>query len=107
MEENNFRERFRELCKTRGLTMRDAAIRIGISPATITKWKHGSKPDVNTLQKIADFFQVPMNYIVGNEELPSVMLSEEEEELVLLYRKLDPKSRTAVMAMVRNLQDED
>lgn len=41
---------------------------IGVSQSTVGMWENGTNhPEHNTLLKIADFFQVPVDYLVGNE----------------------------------------
>ncbi len=39
---------------------------IGISSATITKWKNGATPNSDFVTKVAEYFNVPTDYLLGN-----------------------------------------
>lgn len=41
---------------------------IGVAQSTVGMWENGkNKPDVDTLQKIADYFDVTVDYLLGRE----------------------------------------
>ena len=53
------------LCKSKGVSKTRAAVEIGLSNATPTKWKKtAATPDVSTLQKVSDYFGVSLNAIL-------------------------------------------
>ena len=57
---------FKELCKKNRISVSAAAAEIGLSNSTPTKWKKtGATPDGNTLSKIASYFGVPTDYLLG------------------------------------------
>lgn len=54
--------RLRYLRKLDNITQQELATHIGISKSTISMYENGQRePDFETLEKIADFFNVPMN----------------------------------------------
>lgn len=58
-------ERFAELLQANGLNAYRVSKATGISNSTFYEWKAGRyKPKVDKLQKIADFFGVPVNYFL-------------------------------------------
>jgi transcriptional regulator with XRE-family HTH domain len=58
-----FYDRFAELCSERNISANKAATDIGLSNSTVTKWKKtGAVPQTATLSKIAEYFNVSMNY---------------------------------------------
>jgi len=58
--------RFEMLCDSRGVTPYRVAKETGISPSTLSQWKIGSySPKIEKLQKIADYFDVPLEYFTG------------------------------------------
>lgn len=64
-----FYDRFRQLCERKGITCNKAALEIGLSNATPTKWKKtGATPVGETLDKIAAYFGVSTDYLLGKEE---------------------------------------
>ena len=67
-----FYDTFKQLCERRGISCNKAAIEMGLSNATPTKWKKtGATPNVETLQMIADYFGIAVSSLLG-ESLPTI-----------------------------------
>lgn len=66
---NIFFERFSALCKSIDETPNSIAKVLGIASGSITAWKNGAEPRNKTLAKIADYFQVSTDYLLGKEEM--------------------------------------
>ena len=67
----NFSERLRELRLERGITQDDLALAIGLSRSTIAGYESPSKrrePEFNTTKKIADYFSVSVDYLIGTSD---------------------------------------
>lgn len=63
-----FYDRFRQLCEGKGVTCNKAALEIGLSNATPTKWrKTGAIPTGETLERIAKYFGVSVDELLCNE----------------------------------------
>ena len=63
-----FYDRFKQLCDSRGISCNKAALEIGLSNATPTKWKKtGATPVGETLDRIAKYFGVSTDYLLGKE----------------------------------------
>ena len=63
-----FYDRFKQLCERKGVSCNKAALEIGLSNATPTKWKKtGATPAGDTLDKIAAYFGVSVDYLIGKE----------------------------------------
>ncbi|USF26947.1 hypothetical protein N510_001880 [Firmicutes bacterium ASF500] len=62
-----FYDRFVELCKAKGMSPAAVAREIGLSNSSTTTWKRGSLPKGDTLQKVADYFGVSVDYLIGKE----------------------------------------
>lgn len=61
-----FYERFEWLCKEKGVTPTQAARDIGIRQSVVSMWKkRGSTPNGSTLKKMADYFEVTTDYLLG------------------------------------------
>lgn len=59
---------FQSLCKQKGISCKQAAEDIGLSNSITTKWKKtGATPGGNTLSKIASYFNVTTDYLLGSE----------------------------------------
>lgn len=60
--------KFEELLQKNNITTYRVAKDTGISSVTFTDWKkRRSKPKVDKLQKIADYFDVPLDYFLDRE----------------------------------------
>ena len=58
-------QKFEQLVKARGITTYRVAKDIGIAPTVFSDWKSGrSKPKVDKLKKIADYFGVTIEYFL-------------------------------------------
>lgn len=63
-----FWENFFALCKEKKTTPTAVCVELGLSNATATQWKKGKVPHHATLIKIADYFGVTVDYLLGKEE---------------------------------------
>lgn len=82
---------FYDLCESVGKKPNPVASEIGISSATVTKWKNGTPPGSKSLAKIAEYFNVSTDYLLGKaENARSVIdkLSEKEKSLLTIFRQL-------------------
>lgn len=66
---SDFANRFKELRLKAGLTQDQLSENLGISRSTIGMYETGKRePDFETLEKIVDYFNVDMNYLIGTSE---------------------------------------
>ena len=64
-----FSERLKNLRKEAGFTQVDVASKLGISQPAYASWERGvKKPTQENLVKIAQIFNVSIDYLVGNSE---------------------------------------
>jgi len=58
--------RLKELRKAKGMTQNEVAKVIGYSSLSYARYEKGErKPDINTLCKLADYFEVSVDYLIG------------------------------------------
>lgn len=63
-----FYKRFIELCRARGISPSAAVNAIGLNKSNATYWKNGSVPKAQTLYKLAEYFDVPIDYFININE---------------------------------------
>lgn len=64
-----------DLCKRKGVTPTRAAIEMGLSKSTPTAWKkQGITPQAAQLQKIANYFEVPIDYLMRPDYVPTKII---------------------------------
>ena len=70
----NFQNIFKRLRTSSRLTQAEMAEKLGISRSTIGMYETGARePDFETLEKIADFFNVDTDYLLGRTEKTSIL----------------------------------
>jgi len=78
---------------------------LGLSSSMVTRWKEGYHPAQRTLIKLADYFGVSTDYLLGytGERMNGGSASEfsaEEERLITTFRSLSEKQRSSFLALL-------
>ena len=66
-----FYENVKELCRENRTNITSLMKELSMSTSMPTKWKSGAKPNIETVQKIADHFGVSVDYLLRDESSPS------------------------------------
>ena len=88
----------------RGWSQEQLAAAIGTTQQTVQRWETGqTDPQVSKVAAISAALGVTMSYLLGVDSQTSAMqtLTEEEQQLVSLYRNSNPQGREAIMAVAR------
>lgn len=101
-------EVFASLCEIKEVKPYQVAKATGVSTATLTAWKHGEyQPQNDKLQKIADYFEVSLDYLLtGNPTDNEPYYSDAESRDIANFLFENPEYRTLFSAM-RNVPPED
>lgn len=98
---NTFATRIKQLRIDNNLTQRDIADKIGITPTGISYWESGNAiPNFETLKKLADFFNVSIDYLTGNENN-----NNENDVLFRKIGKVDVEKKDLLMRILNNTID--
>ena len=116
-------EIFERLCSERGVTPYRVCKETGLTTSTISNWKAGRYvPKQDKLKKIADYFGVSVEYIMGSEEDENVQyyLNDETREIAqeifenkdlrILFdasRKAKPDDLKLIIEMAKRFKGED
>lgn len=74
-----FAKRFTSLRENKNLLQKDIAEFFKVEQATVSNWENGKRiPDSDMLIKIANYFNVSVDYLLGNEPKPN----KKEQELL-------------------------
>ena len=104
--------RLRELRKLRSLTQKEVAQAINVSAQSYGYYENWiNKPDPETLIKLADFFEVSVDYLIGrSDELGFVNvvtngaeLTKDEKTLLDCFNKLGVFERDAILIQIKAL----
>ena len=99
----SFIETFTKLCNERQKSPTSVCMELGLSDAIYTYWKkNGSVPRDATLKKIADYFEVSTEYLIGEESIS------EKEELNAYLEELKNRSEMRMLfSLAKNATKED
>lgn len=103
----NFFERYCGLCKAAGSSPNGVAKKLGIASASITQWKQGSVPRVETLARIAEYFDVTVDYLTGksdSREKPALQAENGlDEEFIRSYSRLNETNKAQIDSLIQFL----
>lgn len=94
-----FWERFVSLCAENNTKPNPVASQLGISSGAVTKWKSGTIPSSVTIHKIAEFFHVSVDYLLGKTDEKQQMEKTLDEQLA--------NEQFALYGEVKDLTDEE
>lgn len=108
--------RIRELRKHKDLTMKDLGSQIGVSESTVSLYENDKRqPDQDTLLRIADYFQVSIDYLLGrtdvkhiamqSDKAPSPSVTDEEKALLGYFRSMNKEARDKIIWIAKTLAD--
>lgn len=76
-----FPEVLKQLRKSRKINQATLAEALGMSQATITFWENGKRiPDIDMLCKIADFFSVTTDYLLGRTPMEVEIIGDDSTD---------------------------
>ena len=76
------------LCNEANTTPTAVVKELGIAAGSVTKWKNGSAPRGTTLQKLANYFSVSVEYLLGKADQKEKPADEGElSENVVIYHR--------------------
>ncbi|HEM3471310.1 TPA: helix-turn-helix domain-containing protein [Streptococcus suis] len=73
-------EKIKELCKKQGISLNQLEDKLGFSQNYIYSMKKGN-PKVENLQKIADYFNVSTDYLLGRTDNPRIATDNQFPEI--------------------------
>ena len=77
-----FYDKLKSLCEQRGVKPSRVAIECGFSKGSVSHWKNdGTVPQREILIKIAEYFNVTVDYLLGNEKTDSTAVIDSDENL--------------------------
>lgn len=98
-------QRIKDLCAERGISIRQLEFELGFGNASIKKWKDSTSPSVDKVMKIASYFDVSLDYLLGRSELKGSLSDIINDEDVISFQrareKMTPNDRKRMMRMLK------
>lgn len=86
-----FKKIFIDLCNKNNESPSSVCRKINITPATYSCWTEESIPRRATLQRIADYFNVSIDYLLGADSVPTSICPDDENPWILKLCELVEK----------------
>lgn len=120
----NFYSVLKSLRTVKGMTQEELAKALNISRSTVGMYENGSRePDYETLEAIADYFNVDIDYLLGRTNLttrminpfsvnpldtsePTYTLTPKEEVLVSDFRTLNDQGQDYILQTMDMVKDK-
>ena len=111
-----FATRLKELRAVTQCTQKKLSSFLGLTPNCICEWENNrSEPSIISLTKIASYFEVSVDYLLGLEDdfgTPTAAamgdgMTADERELLRLYRELSPYLKGVALDTVRGWADKE
>nr|WP_302937344.1 helix-turn-helix transcriptional regulator [Megamonas funiformis] len=108
-----------KLRENKALKQFEVANLLNINPVTYNRYEKGERePDHKMLKKLAVFFNVSTDYLLGLTDIPNIIddyikksnikqthLTNDEKELLNLYCELPPESKTTIKTLTKTQYD--
>lgn len=95
-----FAKRIKYLRQTRDLTQVQLAAKLGVAKQSISNWENDNiMPSVEMLEKIADFFSVSTDYLLGREN------RENKDGSTIDATGLNPRQIEHIMLIIEDLRN--
>lgn len=91
-----FFEQMEKLCRDNGTTITATISSLGMSKGSIANWKRGTIPNGDAIVRLAAHFNVSTDYLLlgtGSSSNKTMPLTDDGEELMGIYNKLDNRGR--------------
>lgn len=103
--------RIRSLRGEKQITQLRLSMELDVAQETVSAYEQGKHaPSMKTLVKLADIFDVSIDYLVGRSDIRRPELSEhlQDEELLLIsrFRKMDAMDRARLLAYSQGISEK-
>jgi transcriptional regulator with XRE-family HTH domain len=99
-----FFQNFLRLCNSVNKKPSSVALDLGIAKSTVSRWKEGSAPHPATLQKLADYFNVPVESLTEEQKETAPTVTDERDfEMLSLLSRLTPEQKKMLLLQIKGL----
>lgn len=96
-------ENIKKVCQLKGIRQVEISEHMGVSQGTVSNWFKGTNSiDIENLAELCAFIGVSLDQIFGVAPLtPEVTLSQEETDLLGMFRSLNNQGKDMLMSTAR------
>lgn len=115
-----FKDVFHYLRVSSNLTQAELAEKLGVTYSAVSNYERGERvPNIETLETIADYFNVDMNYLLGKTSIPRAVsfdsqgnriysgdaLTDRQHTLLAAFSELNDSGQQKVLDYIGDLSD--
>lgn len=106
-----FRLNLKTLREERRISQAALAKELGVAQSAVGNWESGARsPDAATLLKIANYFDVTVDYLLTGEEkerpaVDGIPLNDKELEWLRRFQQASPEVKNAALALLRAAEE--
>jgi transcriptional regulator with XRE-family HTH domain len=97
--------RIKSLCEKNSISFYELEKSTGLGNGAISKWRVSNSPSIDKVMRVAQYFNVTTDYLVGISDIETpVCKLLEDKDIITLQRariKMTPKDRERMMQMLR------
>lgn len=99
-----FYENFVKQCEKTGKFPSIVVEELGFDKSTAAKWKKGVVPQIASRKKIADYFSISVEELMGTKKEPAGQgeLDDDMKEFIELAQMMTPEERSAIMTLMKS-----
>ncbi len=98
-------QRIKELCARNNITISRLESELGFGNSSIKKWEKTSSPSIDKILKVAKYFNVSIDYLLGRTDIEgSISEIIGDKDIISFQRareKMTPSDRERMMQMLR------
>lgn len=98
-------QRIKELCARSNITISRLESELGFGNSSIKKWEKTSSPSIDKILKVAKYFNVSIDYLLGRTDIEgSISEIIGDKDIISFQRareKMTPSDRERMMQMLR------
>ena len=99
-----FWERYELLCRRVNKKPSRVAAEIGFSSTMVTKYKNGAIPNGEILIKIADYFSVTVDYLLGHDNISDSGILKEDQSIMIAFSELSDSDKKIIADTINALR---
>lgn len=95
-------EKITTLCRKKGVSVNQMALEAGVNKSFVDNLKKGSFPSADKLLLVARYFDVSVDYLLGNDTpapapaSPVITFTPEEQRVILRYRAMSEEAQLII-----------
>lgn len=100
---SDFAQRLRELRKGNNISQKKLSNYLNFGYTAIANYESGrNQPSLDTVKKIAQYFNVTVDYLIGASDYPrrEQDITEKESELLGIFRRINEEEKEALLKII-------